>query len=115
MGKFKAKEVKDLLDYIKENRKKTKNRFEEIKLAKSETEKIMKVEEFIICPKHKPAERTAIYDPENNDLITDEQEILATTLKHSVEVLTKNKFQTMDLQSVIDKNTLHESVMTLKE
>ena len=73
MGKYKAKEVKDLSDYVKENRKKTKNRFEEIKLAKSVTVKIMKVGEFIIGPKHKPAERTAIYDPENNDLITDKK------------------------------------------
>ena len=43
MGKYKAKEVKDLSDYVKENKKKTKNRFEEIKLAKSVTEKIMEV------------------------------------------------------------------------
>ena len=32
----------------------------------------MKVGEFIIGPKHKPAERTAIYDKENNDHITEE-------------------------------------------
>ena len=32
----------------------------------------MKVGEFIVGPKHKPAKRTAIYDPENNDLITDD-------------------------------------------
>ena len=33
----------------------------------------MKVGEFIISPKHKLAEMTAIYHPENNDLITDEK------------------------------------------
>ena len=35
----------------------------------------MEVGEFIVGPKPKPAERTAIHDPENNDLITDEKEI----------------------------------------
>ena len=70
MGKYKAKEVKDLSDYVRENRMKKKNRHKEIKLAKSVTKKIMKVGEFIIGPKHKPAERMAIYDTLNNDLIT---------------------------------------------
>ena len=41
----------------------------------------MKVGEFIVGPKHKPAERTAIYDPKNNDLLTEEKKILATTLE----------------------------------
>ena len=48
---------------------------------------------------------------ECNDLITDENEILATTLKYTVGVLTKNNVQPMDLQSAIEKNTLHECVM----
>ena len=73
MGKYKAKEVKDLSDYVRENREKTKNRFQETKLAKSVSEEIMKVGEFIIGPKHKPAERTAIHDPEYDDLIIDEK------------------------------------------
>ena len=53
----------------------------------------MRVGEFIIGHKHKPAERMAIYDPENNDLITDENEILATTIKYNVGVLIKNNVQ----------------------
>ena len=44
----------------------------------------------------------AIYDPENNDLITDENKILATTLKYNVGVLIKNDVQTMDLQGAIN-------------
>ena len=91
--------------------KKIENRHKEIKLAKSVTEKIIKVREFIIGPKQKPAERMAIYDPENNDLITDGNEILATTLKYNIGVLTKNNVQPMDLQSAIEKNTIHESVL----
>ena len=55
----------------------------------------MRVGEFIIGPKHKPAERMAIYDPKNNDLITDENEILATILKYIVGVLTKKNVQPM--------------------
>ena len=35
-------------------------------------------------PKHARAERMAIYNPENNDLITDGKQILATTLKYNV-------------------------------
>ena len=89
----------------------TKGRLQEIKEAKSVTEKIIKEEEFIVGPKHKPAERTAVYDPKNNDLLTDEKEILAAKLGCNVGVLTKNTVQPMDLQSVIDKNELHETVM----
>ena len=42
-------------------------------------------------PKHKPAERCAIFDPATNELMTDENEILSTTLKYNIGVLTKNK------------------------
>ena len=71
----------------------------------------MKVGEFIVGPKHKPAEQTAIYDPKNNDLLTDEKEILSATIRYNVGVLTKNTVQPRDLQSIIDKNELHETVM----
>ena len=45
----------------------------------------------------------AIYDPENNDQITVKNEILATTLKYNVGVLTKNNVQPMDLQGAIEE------------
>ena len=73
MGKYKAKEIKDLSDFIKEKRK--KYRIQTLQEAKSVIEKIMKVGEFIMGPKHKPAERTAIYDPKSDDLLTDKKEI----------------------------------------
>ena len=39
-------------------------------------------------PKHKPAEMCAIFDPVTNKLITDKNEILSTTLKYNIGVLT---------------------------
>ena len=38
MGKYKAKEIKDLSDYVKENRNKFKTRHGEIQAAKTVTE-----------------------------------------------------------------------------
>ena len=55
MGKSKGKEIKELSDFVRGNRKKTKDRVQRIE-AKSVTE-------FIVGPKHKPAARSAIYDP----------------------------------------------------
>ena len=39
-------------------------------------------------PKHKLTERCSIFDPVTNELITDDNEILATTLTYNVGVLT---------------------------
>ena len=44
-------------------------------------------------PKHKASERCAIFDPMTNELITDENEILSTTLEYNIGVLTKIKSQ----------------------
>ena len=55
-------------------------------------------------PKHKPAERTAIYDPKSDDLLTDEKEISYATLRYNVGVLTKNSVEPIDLKNVQDKN-----------
>ena len=43
--------------------------------------KIQIVGEVLMGPKHKAAERCAIFDPITNELITDKNEILLTTLK----------------------------------
>ena len=51
-----------------------------------------------MSPKHKPAERCAIFDPVTNKLITDENEILSTTLKYNIGVLTKIKLQNRTFQ-----------------
>ena len=45
----------------------------------------MTVGECIVGQKHKPAERTAIHDPENNDLLTDGKTILAATLREAFQ------------------------------
>ena len=42
-------------------------------------------------PKHKIPERCAIFDPVTKELITDENEILATTLKYNIGVLRKKE------------------------
>ena len=43
--------------------------------------KVKIVDEVLRGPKHKVLERTEIVDPKTEELITDENEILATTLK----------------------------------
>ena len=59
-------------------------------------------------PKHKPAERTAIYDPKSDDLLTDKKKILYATLRYYVGVLTKNSVEHIDLKNVEDENEMHE-------
>ena len=53
----------------------------------------MEVGKFIAGPKHKPAERTAIYSPTRNDLLTDKKEILDATLRYNIGVLTKTVYK----------------------
>ena len=74
----------------------------------------MKVGEFLMGPKHKPAERTTIYEPTTQNLLTDESEILKATLNYNIGLLTKNKVQEQDLKDVMDKNVLHNRIMTNK-
>ena len=59
---------------------------------------------MVMGPKHKPAERTAIYEPTTKDLLTDEQKIREATLKYNVGVLTKNKVQQQDLEATKNKH-----------
>ena len=54
--------------------------------------------------KHKPAERTAIYEPTTQNLLTDESE------HYNVGVLTKNEVQPKDLNDAINKNDLHNKI-----
>ena len=53
--------------------------------------KVKKVEETLMGLKHKAAERCAIFDPVTEELITDKNQILATTLKYNIGVLTKKQ------------------------
>ena len=63
-------------------------------------------------PKHKPADKKAIYEPTTQDLLTDEKNILDATLKYNVGVLTKNKVQPQDLEATKNKQELHDKIMT---
>ena len=58
---------------------------------------------MLMGPKHKPAERTAIYEPTSQSLLTDETEILDATLKYNIGVLIKNGVQPQDLKEVEGK------------
>ena len=72
MGKFKHKEVKELADYVRAHKKKKYDLKEGIKAEKAVAMKVKKVEETLMGPKHKAAERCAIFDPVTEELITDE-------------------------------------------
>ena len=60
----------------------------------------MKVGEFIVGPKHKPAERTAISEPTSQ---TEEMETLDVTLKYNIGVLTNNGVKHQDLKEEEEK------------
>ena len=70
--------------------------------------KVKTVKEMLLGPKHKVAERCAIFDPVTEELITDENEILSTTLKYNIGLLTKKSVAEQDLPEVKSKNELHE-------
>ena len=103
MGKYKHKEVKDLAKYVKAHKKIDYDLTESIKAERELAMKIKKVEESLLGPKHKITERCALFGPKTEELITDENEILATTLKYNIGVLTKNKVATQDLPEVLEK------------
>ena len=69
----------------------------------------MKVGEFVVGSKHKPAERAAIYEPKSKDLPTDENKILDATLRYNIGVVKK------DLKDVQDKNDMDEQLMNSTE
>ena len=70
--------------------------------------KIWEVGKIVMGPKHKPAEKTAIYEPTTQDLLTDEENILDTTLRYNVGVLTKNAVQPQDIKEAKNKQELHD-------
>ena len=111
MRKYKHKEVKELSELVIAHKKKHKTLQEELKAEKTVSAKIQRVGEVIIEPKHKPAERCAIFDPVTNELITDENEILSTTLKYNIGVLTKDKVAEQDLPEFEEQNKPHEWVI----
>ena len=84
MGKFKHNEVKELADYVRANKKKKYDLEVGIKAGKAVAMKVKKIEETLIGPQHKAAERCALFDSVTWELIPDENEILATTLKYNV-------------------------------
>ena len=75
------------------------------------TMKVKRVGEVLMGPKHKAAGRCAILDHVTEEIITDKNKILSTTLKYNIGVLTKNKVAEQDLPEVKSKNELHEQVM----
>ena len=111
MGKYKHKEVKELADYVKAHKKKEYDLKKRIKAERALAMKVKKVDEDLWGPKYKVPERCAIFDPKTEELITDENEILATTLKYNIGVLTKNKVATQDLPEVREKNVVHNDIM----
>ena len=52
IGKYKAKEAKELSEYVKANKNRIKTRHDEIQASKSVTDIIKRVGEIIIGPKH---------------------------------------------------------------
>ena len=81
MSKHKHRAVKELSDIVKEHKKMDLDVQERIKSQKSLSMKI--VDEVIMGPKHKVPERTALFDPNTAELLTDENEIIAATVKYN--------------------------------
>ena len=111
MGKYKHKAVKELSDHVKEHTKKEYELTESIMAEKAMAMKVKQVDKVFRGPNHKVPERCSIFDRKTEELITDENEILATTLKYNIGVLTKNKIQKQDLPEVEQKNKERKQIM----
>ena len=70
MGKYKVNELKTLITFCKGKIEKDRKNLKEINSMKG---KIWEMGKIVMGPKHKPAERTAIYEPTTQDLLTDEK------------------------------------------
>ena len=84
MGKYKAKELKSLSQFVKKKHKNISNDRKKLKEINSMNGKIWEMGKMVMGPKHKPAERTTIYEPTTQDLLTDEKKIFDATLKYIV-------------------------------
>ena len=82
MRKYKHKKVKELSDYAKAHTKKKYNLQEGLVAEKSVAMKVKKG----MGSTNGTAERCTIFDP-----VTDKNEILSTTLKYNIGVLTKTE------------------------
>ena len=91
---------------VKAHKKKDYDLTESIKAEKAMAMKVKKVDKVLRGPKHKVPERCAIFDTKTEELITDENKILATTLKYNIGVLTKNKVTVQDLPEVQKKTKI---------
>ena len=85
---------------------------QKLKQIDSVNEKVWEVGKMVMGPKHKLAERTAIQEPTTQDRFTDENEILASTLRYNVGVLTKNTVQPDDMEETKRKQDMHDKVRT---
>ena len=76
--------------------------------AKDLNSQIYKVKEMINSPKIKVTELMYINDPAKGDLITDFEMIIEVSLKHNVNILTKNKLREQDMEELKDKEEKHK-------
>ena len=63
--------------------------------------------------KMKAAEPMCINDPITGELITDVEMIKEVSLKHNVNILTKNKLREQDMEELKDKEENHKKIMAI--
>ena len=110
-GKYKTNELKTLSQIVKERHKELSQDINKIRKLQSLNAQIWEMGRIVKGPKHKPAERTTILEPTTGALLTDEQQIREATLKYNVKILTKNKVQEQNIESVREKQNAHDKIM----
>ena len=84
MGKHKAQELKKLAEYVKQKHEKQAKDLNNLQKYKKIQTRVWAASELILGPKHNPIERTAIYKPTTEDLLTHPNKIIKVTLKFKI-------------------------------
>ena len=84
---------------------------EEGNKGKDINQRMYNMRKIINGQKIQPSEKMAINDPENGELVTDEEEIKRISLQHNVKILTKNTPREEDKEEIEKKRENHEKIM----
>ena len=109
--KRKKKSHKQLKEIFLDQQKETDDLIKAGLKGKDLNKKVQKMKQIVNGPKIKQAEPQAINDPKSGDLITDVQEIKRVSLKHNVDILTKNKPREQDIEEIKAKEERHKIIM----
>ena len=109
--KRRKKSHKELKELFLDQQKQTDDLINLGLQGKDLNKKVQKMKQIVNGPKIKQAEPQAINDPKTGELITEVSEIKRVSLKHNVEILTKNKPREQDIEEINAKEERHKIIM----